>query len=164
MGQVTLSQQGKVVPLPLRICPAFQNSPVRVPAAQPDAAPSNLRLYLSPQKRRQLNQRQTPRERFGNVNHQRRRNGTQQQETSVPFSVLVNGAAQASEKLRPGLRLVENQQFRICCQPLPFEVEPQTLRLLLQVEVDPSQRFRQCGLPALPGPYESHSRVCCEAL
>jgi hypothetical protein len=94
-----------------------------------------LGRQLVPSKRREFYDRKTARQRLGDLGHESRRNGTQQQKTAFALPGLVDLAPQARKNGWPRLCLIQNQQGFPRRKVGPLEVQSQAVGLLFEVEV-----------------------------
>jgi hypothetical protein len=92
------------------------------------------------------------------------RDRSQQKESAVAPPAGIDGAAQAGEQFRPGLRLVQNNQLARGDEFVPLKIEAQTVRGLLQIEVNPGKGAGQRCLAGLTGTDEDGGGVGLEAL
>jgi hypothetical protein len=69
------------------------------------------------------------------LKHERGRDGAKQQKASRPLAVPVDGASQTGEDRGPGLGLVQDDQLPRARERLPFEVQAEPVRLLIEIEV-----------------------------
>src|SRR5207237_166940 len=94
--------------------------------------------------------------RFGDMMHQRWRDGTEQKKPPVPFSIGIDRTAQSRKDLRPLLSFIENDEAIPSNHLLPRKVETEPIPLLLQIEISLRERPRQRRLSALTWSDQCH--------
>ena len=163
VGEVSLHQQVQIVSLPDREASAVQNSAIGITAKQPKPPSLRIGSEFRVEQRSELDERKSAGERFGNSSHERRGDRSQQQESPVAPSIVIDGASQPQENLRPCLRFVEHHELRPSHCLFPLQIEPQAIGFLLQVEVSAAEAAGQRRLAALTGPDQGDGRKGAEA-
>ena len=131
---------------------------------EPETVSLGSRPQLLEKERSQLHQSETTGQRFRDLDHERRGNGSEEQEPAFTRAVCVDRSAQSRKDRRPRLRLVEDDELRSGHPLIPFEVEPQAVGLLLQVVGDSAEGPGERRLAALARPDEGDRRRGLEAL
>ena len=82
----------------------------------------------------------------------------------ISLPVTIDRTSQARKNLRPCLRFIQNDEVRATLKFFPFKIEPQSISLLLQIEILAIQSPGECRFPALPRAHQRNGWIRVQAL
>jgi hypothetical protein len=85
------------------------------------------------------------------MGHQVRRHRPENQKPPIALAIGINGTSKPGENVRPGLRLVQNDQAAAGDNGVPLRVEPCPVARLLEIEVSVREEFCERRLTGLAG-------------